>query len=157
MMKVTEYTVKTPIRLIGLALPGKTTNDNGQSMVDCGSLWQRFEKEAVASRVPGKVNENVIAVYHQYDGDYTQAFSYFIGCPVEEGVPVPEEMDELVIPGGAFEKVTARGQMPACIAEAWQYIWRSDMDRAYHADYEIYDERSLDWNKAEVDIYISVK
>ena len=27
--------------------------------------------------------------------------------------------------------------------------------RAYHADFEVYDERSKDWNQAEVDIFIS--
>lgn len=47
--------------------------------------------------------------------------------------------------------------MPACIGKAWQEIWNSDIKRAYQADFEVYDERSADWNDAEVDIYISIQ
>jgi len=30
--------------LTGLALKTKTSNANNQSAIDCGSLWQQFEK-----------------------------------------------------------------------------------------------------------------
>lgn len=143
------------LKLIGLALKSKTTNLNGQSSTDCGNLWQRFESEGYASRIPGKLSEEIFAVYHQYEGDHTQPFSYFIGCKVHPETKVPEGMDQLIIPGGEYQKITARGEMPACIANAWKEIWDSSMKRAYTVDFEIYDDRSTDWNNAEVDIYVS--
>lgn len=144
------------IYLIGLALPFKTTNENNQSMKDCGELWARFEKEEVASKIPGKLNAEVIAVYHDYEGDHTQPFSYFIGCKVAEGTEAPEGLDSLIIPSGSYQKVTAKGEMPGCIAEKWQEIWNLDIPRAYRTDFEVYDEHSGDWSDAEVDIYLSV-
>ena len=30
------------IKLIGLSLGRKTTNENGQSAIDCGSHWQKI-------------------------------------------------------------------------------------------------------------------
>ena len=39
-------------RLIGLSLKTKTTNENGQSAIDCGSLWQQFEKGNYAEKIP---------------------------------------------------------------------------------------------------------
>lgn len=40
-----EKIEKTKFKLIGLKLDHKTTNEGGQSGIDCGNLWQKFEKE----------------------------------------------------------------------------------------------------------------
>jgi predicted transcriptional regulator YdeE len=145
------------IKLTGISLKNKTTNRNGQSNIDCGSLWQKFETGKYADKIPGKLNDEILAVYHDYDGDYTQPFSYFIGCRVKTQAEVPEGMDYLVIPGGSYKKFTAKGKIPDCIVNTWKEIWSSDMLRAYQFDFEIYDERSKDWNNAEVSIFISSK
>jgi predicted transcriptional regulator YdeE len=144
-------------KLIGLALAGKTTNQNDQSGIDCGNLWEKFEKEHFADRIPGKLSNNIYAVYYNYDGDHTRPFSYFIGCRIKDDVPIPPEMTQLVIPAGNFIKVVAKGKMPDCVANSWKDIWNSETDRIFDYDYEVYDERSMDWNNAEVDIFLSVK
>jgi predicted transcriptional regulator YdeE len=46
--------------------------------------------------------------------------------------------------------------MTACISTAWEKIWDSDVNRKFGFDFEIYDERSHDWNNAEVAILISI-
>ncbi|MEX0648600.1 MAG: GyrI-like domain-containing protein [Balneolaceae bacterium] len=145
------------IHLIGLALEHKTINENGQSGIDCGNLWTKFTTESCAEKIPEKLSDNIFAVYHEYEGDHTQPFSYFIGCKVPAGTTAPSGMDSLIIPGGSYQKLTAKGKMPDCIATTWKEIWKSDLPRAYRADFEIYDERSHDWSNAEVDIYLSVK
>lgn len=144
------------IYLIGLALSSKTTNENNQSMKDCGELWTRFEKAEIFSKIPNKLSDEVLAVYYDYEGDHTEPFSYFIGCKVEKGTYVPDDLDSLSIPADTYQKVTAKGEMPGCIAEKWQEIWTSDIPRAFNADFEVYDERSQDWSDAEVDIFLSV-
>ena len=145
------------INLIGLSLQTKTTNENGQSGVDCGKLWQKFETENFAGKIPGRVSDQIFAVYHRYEGDYTRPFSYFIGCEVKPGTEVPIGMDSLTITKGTHQKFTAKGKMPDCIAETWKEIWNSGISRAYETDFEVYDERSRNWNDAEVDIFVSVK
>jgi len=62
------------IALIGLALKTKTTNANEQSGVDCGNLWKEFETGNYAAKIPGKLSNEILAVYHQYEGDYTGSF-----------------------------------------------------------------------------------
>ncbi|WP_155209050.1 GyrI-like domain-containing protein [Fulvivirga aurantia] len=148
---------KSKIQLIGLQLEGRTTNENGQSSIDCGNLWQRFEKEHILGKVPNKKSDSIYAVYFDYEGDHTKPFSYFIGCEVESGTSTPEGLNTLVIPEQLYKKVTAKGQMPGCITEAWHIIWTSTIDRAYSYDFELYDKRSHDWNNAEVDIFIAEK
>lgn len=145
----------TEIKLIGLDLGRTTTNENGQSSIDGGNLWQKFEKGNYADKIPNKAGDEVYAVYYGYEGDYMQPFRYFIGCRVTDNDEVPEGMNRLTIPEGVFRKITVRGTMPDCISNAWQEIWASDIQRDYRYDFEVYDERSHDWSNAELDIYLS--
>jgi predicted transcriptional regulator YdeE len=145
------------IKLIGLALKIKTTNTNGQSSIDCGNLWQEFEKGKYIDIIPNKLNDQVLAVYHQYEGDHTKSFSYFIGCKVKAGSEVPAGLETLTITQGVYQKIDAKGKMPDCVINAWKEIWASDIPRTYQIDFEVYDEKSKDWNNAEVEIYLSIK
>ena len=150
-----EKIEKTEFKLIGLKLDHKTSNEGGQSSIDCGNLWQKFEQENFAENIPDKLSEEIYAVYYDYEGDYTKPFSYFIGCKVKIDDGVPQGMDNLVIPAGSFTKVLSKGKLPDCVANSWKAIWSSDMDRAYKYDFEIYTERSKDWSDAEVEIFVS--
>jgi predicted transcriptional regulator YdeE len=144
-------------KLIGLGLKTKTSNENGKSAIDCGTLWQQFEAGKYADKIQEKLTNQILAVYHNYEGDYSKPFSYFIGCKVKGDAEVPKGMNSLIIPDQRYEQFIAKGIMPDCVADKWKEIWSADMSRAYKADFEIYDERSKDWKNAEVDIFISVK
>ncbi len=151
-----EKTQKTHFKLVGLKLEGKTTNENNQSNKDCGNLWQKFEKDKIFELIPNKLSNEIYAVYFDYEKDETKPFSYFIGCKIDENAYVPENLTSLDIPSQNYIKVRAKGMMPHCITEAWQKIWSSEIERKFGFDFEVYDERSNDWNNAEVDIYVSV-
>ncbi|KQC02580.1 GyrI-like domain-containing protein [Pedobacter sp. Hv1] len=150
-MEVQEF------ELIGLSLPAKTSNINQQAMIDCGNLWQQFETENIIASIPNKLSEEIFAVYHNYDGDYTQPYAYFIGCKVEKGTVATKGLSQLTIPQNTYQKIIAKGKMPDCVANAWIEIWNTDLPRVYAPDFEVYDEQSKDWNNATVSIYLSVK
>ena len=154
-MKKTEL---EEFKLIGISLGKKTTNENGQAGIDCGNMWQKFEKGDYSNKIPGKTGDEVFAVYHGYEGDHTIPYSYFIGCKVKPNTEVPDGMDSLVIAPATYQQITAKGKIPDCIISAWQTIWNTtDANRAYQADFEVYDNRSKDWANAEVDVFLSVK
>ncbi len=144
-------------RLMGLALKNKTSNENGQSGIDCGNLWQKFEKEDTFNMIHGKISNEIYAVYYNYEGDYTKPFSYFIGCKVSPELNAPAGMDSLIIQNGNYQLFVAKGKIPDNIESTWQKIWSSNIPRAYQADFEIYGEKSKDWSNAEIEIFISVK
>jgi len=145
------------VKLVGLALVGKTTNINEQSGIDCGNLWQAFEKGNYAEKIPGRLTDEILAVYHQYEGDHTKPFSYFIGCKVKADAETPPGFDTLTIAKGMYQKIDAKGIMPDCVINTWKKIWASDIPRSYKMDFEVYDERSKDWSNAEVEVYLSVE
>ena len=99
-------------KLIGLALKGKTTNINEQSSIDCGNLWQEFEKGKYAEKIPNKLTDEILAVYHHYEGDHTKPFSYFIGCKANADTEAPPGLETLIIPQGRYQKIDAKGKCP---------------------------------------------
>lgn len=143
--------------LVGLKLESKTTNEGGQSGIDCGILWQKFEKENFSDRIPNKLGDEIYAVYFDYEGDHTKPFSYFIGCKVKDTEDVPAGMTRLEIPGQEYQQIIAKGTMPDCVANSRKAIWKSNVSRTFTYDFEMYDERSKDWSDATVEIYISTK
>jgi predicted transcriptional regulator YdeE len=145
------------IKLIGLSLKTKTTNANGQSSIDCENLWHEFEKGKYAEIIPGKLGEEILGVYHQYEGDSTKPFSYFIGCKVINDAEIPIGLESLTIPQGTYRKINAKGKMPDCVINAWKEVWAADIPRTYQIDFEVYDERCKDWNNAEVEVYLSIE
>lgn len=143
-------------KLIGLKLNRKTKNENRQSGKDCGELWQHFEQNKIAEHIPNKISDTIYAVYYDYESDENGLFSYFIGCKVEEHTEKPEGLDEIIIPEQNYHKETAKGQMIGCITDAWTRIWNANLDRKFGFDFEVYDEKSFDWNNAEIDIFLSI-
>ena len=152
-----EKNQKNKFKLIGLNLGHKTTNENNRSNKDCGNLWEKFENEKVFDLIPNKLGNEIYAVYFNYEKDETKPFSYFIGCHVDENTETPKNLKSLEVPSQHYVKVTAKGVMTGCITEAWKKIWNSEIQRKFGFDLEVYDERSLDWNDAEIDIYVSTK
>ncbi len=152
-----EKTQKPNFTLAGLMLDRKTTNENNQSSEDCGNLWQKFENEKIFDLIPHKIGNEVYAVYFDYEKDASQPFSYFIGCKVDENADIPKNLDTLNVPAQTYSKLTAKGVMTGCITEAWKKIWDSDLPRKFGFDFEIYGERSRDWNDAELDIFVSIR
>jgi predicted transcriptional regulator YdeE len=144
-------------KLTGLKLDKKTYNANGQAVIDCGSLWQKFISEGIASKITDKLSPDMYAVYFDYDGDHTQPYSFFIGCKVSADTIAPEGLQSIEITNQNYTIATAKGKMPDCVANAWQEIWKSNIKRAYGYDFEVYNELSADWENAVVDVYLSVK
>lgn len=143
-------------KLAGLALARKTTNANGRSSHDCGKLWSEFEAADMVSKIKNRLTDDVIAVYHQYEGNQMQSFSYFIGCKISPDDEASEELDYLTITEGVYQKISVSGKMPDCMTNAWKEIHDSDIKRAFTADFEIYGPKSQNWDNAEIEIMLSV-
>ncbi len=142
-------------KLIGLQLDKKTTKEGEQANNDCGYLWQKFEKENFVELIPDKLGDEIYAVYFNYEGNDFKYFSYFIGCKVEINTEAPQGMDSLLIPTENYMKITVKGKMTECIIDAWKVIVNSKIKRTFKYDFEVYDERSKDWNNSEMEIFVA--
>lgn len=125
--------------------------------------WDRFTKEGLLSGIPNKVDSNILAVYTEYESDANGAYTFIIGATVSSTDSVPPGMVARRVPAGKYAVfVSEKGFVGKVVPQAWSHILatpRSSLggNRAYLADFEIYDQRAADPHNAEVDIYIGIK
>lgn len=148
---------KDELQVIGIELETKTSNLNGKAHIDCAHLWRHFQSENIIGKIPNRVNNEVMAVYFDYEGDYSEPYSFMIGCEVNPGTEAPQGMKKITIPKSTYRKFVAKGKMPDCVADVWHLIWGTKLDRAYTYDFEVYGEKSQNWESAEVEVFIGVK
>ncbi|MFK7972172.1 MAG: GyrI-like domain-containing protein [Bacteroidia bacterium] len=144
-----------PFHIIGLSV--RTINGDERAEQDIGGLWQRFMGEGVMAKIPNKVSPEICAIYTNYEGDHTQPYDMILGCKVASLEDVPEGMIGQTFTGGNYAPFQAKGKLSdGVVVAAWHSIWKSDLDRTYSADLEIYGEKAQNPDDAEVDIFIAV-
>jgi predicted transcriptional regulator YdeE len=132
-------------------------------MDEIGAHWGRFYSENILSKIPGKIDNEVLGLYTDYESDHTKLFTLILGCRVDpiRGTTLSratsKELVSRTIPESKYAVFKAKGKMPDCIMKAWSEIWSSDIERAFQFDFEVYGEKSHNPEDAEIDIYISVK
>lgn len=145
-----------PFQIIGISV--RTTNQDNQAAKDIGGLWNQFMTEQILDKIPNKISTDIYSIYTNYEGDYTLPYDTILGCKVSSLDSIPEGMVGQKFEGGKAVQVTAKGDLnKGAVYNAWLDIWKSDIDRQYTADFEVYGEKAQDPSTAEVDIFIAVK
>ena len=134
----------------------RTSNSPGAAINDIPALWGRFSSEDVFSKIAGKVSDEVIALYCDYEGDHTKPYSVIIGCPVGDFNEVPKGMVAKSIPGGTYALFRAIGEHPKAIVETWGEIWQTDLPRTFTGDYEVYGRKFHSTTSPEVEVFIAI-
>lgn len=141
--------------IIGIAV--RTTNENGQAGKDISALWTKFMTEGIMTKIPHRLNDVVYSIYTDYEKDHTRPYTTILGCKVENLTIVPDGMVAKTIEKATYQKFIAKGNlMDGAVYNEWTKIWETDIDRAFTADFEVYDEHSQDPKDAEVAIFIAL-
>lgn len=151
-----EVVQKPAIQVIGIDC--RTSNAPEAEPQDIPKLWRRFYGEDIVNRIPNKTSNEVIALYCDYEGDYTQPYSVVIGCAVSSVDTIPEGMVAKTIPASSYAVFRAIGEHPKALIETWGEIWQEpDLERTYTGDYELYNEQFFLNSPQEVAVYIAVR
>jgi predicted transcriptional regulator YdeE len=156
-------TVREPgFTVLGIA--GRTSNAKEMSSQGIISKqWERLMKEAVLNKIPNRVDSAIVAVYTDYASDKDGEYTYVVGAKVSSEDHVPPGMVAKTVPAGSYAVFTSeKGPVGKVVFETWNKIWSVPKsspggDRAYGADFEVYDERAADPNSAQVDVYVGIK
>ena len=158
-----ELTHRDEIKLIGLATRTNNQQEMNPETGKIGGMVGNFFGNQWASKIAHRKNPGVtLSVYTAYVSNEHGDYTYFIGEEVSEFDHIPEGMKTLVIPASHYQKFTTpSGKMPSIVIQAWQAIWKMTPtelvgQRAYQADFEVYDQRAQDSENSVVDIYIGI-
>jgi predicted transcriptional regulator YdeE len=139
-----------------IGISTRTTNENGQSAKDIETLWGKFWGEEIQKQIPNKVNDNIYAVYKDYETDFTGPYTVVIGLPVSSLENIPKTFVGITIERAAYQKFVSRGKMPEAVFNTWMEIWENkNLARAYKVDFTIHGKKYYDGDDAEVETYIS--
>lgn len=128
-------------------------------MDDMTALWGRFMSDHVVQRIPNKLNNDIICVYTEYEGDHTKPYTAILGCQVSSANKLPDGMVTREFKGGNYVQRIAQGNLHAGVVHiAWQKIWAdTSLKRTYDADWEVYGVNAADPTNAIVEIYLGVE
>lgn len=150
--------------LVGVAARTSNAAEMNPETAKIGATIQKFFGESLQEKILTKKNpERFFSVYHKYASDFRGDYTYFYGQEVTSLHDLSTPLEAVVIPSQIYMKFTSDpGVMPHVVIDMWQKIWEmtpADLgsERAYQADFEIYDGRSLNPQSAVVDIYVGIK
>ena len=144
-----------------------STNNSKEAGPDAiiGKQWQQFLSQGLLRQIPDRVDDNILAVYTDYATDANGQYTFILGARVKP-IPdpkIPSGMVVKTVPAQRYAVFTSeRGPVAKVVIETWRQIWAyfktpANGERAYRADFELYDQRAADPNNAQVDIYVGVK
>ena len=128
-----------------------------------GKQWERLFKEGVLPAIPNKADGNIVALYTEYASDKDGFYTYVLGARVTKVESVPAGMVAKNVPAGRYAVFTSeRGPVQKVVVEMWQRVWATPKsalggDRAYKADFEVYDQRAQNPADSVVDLYIGIR
>ncbi|MDM1293314.1 AraC family transcriptional regulator [Sphingobacterium sp. N143] len=142
--------------IVGIAI--RTSNQNNQAAKDIPDLWARFFENDILNRIPNKISDALYCVYMEYEKDHTLPYTTLLGCKVASLNDIPDDLDGIRIEEHRYQHFEAKGDLKdGIVYETWQHIWKSDLPRAFTADFEIYENQAQDIHQAKVDIFIALQ
>lgn len=159
-----ELVNKPEIKLIGLKARTNNKNEMDPQTAKIGKLVNSFFSQNIANQILNRKNPGVtLSVYTEYASNEYGDYTYFIGEEVDSFDNIPAGLHTLTIPLAKYQKfTTSSGKMPEVVISAWQQIWGMSShdfggERAYIADFEVYDQRAQDPLNTSLDIFIGIK
>jgi predicted transcriptional regulator YdeE len=134
---------------------------SGQNVI--AKQWERIAKDSVFGKIPNKADSGMVAVYLDYESDANGAYTLLLGARVSSVGAVPAGMVAAQVPAGRYAVFTSKkGPLAKVVPETWARIWSTPKsvlggDRAYRADFELYDVRGGDPQNGQVAIYVGIK
>lgn len=149
--------MKPKMTIVGIEC--RTSNSPNAAPIDIPKLWGRFFNENVPGKVPHKNSDDIIALYCDYESDYTGPYTLIIGCPVSHIENLPEGQVSKEIPDAKYQEFLSVGEHPQALIQTWQDIWSNQkLQRTYTGDFEVYDNKFFsDTLPKEVRVYIAVE
>jgi len=147
-----------------VGITGRTNNANEMTPSGIiGKLWGRLMQENLLTKIPDRVDENIVAVYTDYASDKDGDYTFVIGAKVSQDSEIPAGMIGTKVATGKYADFTSeRGPANRVVPELWQTINSLAKnvpggDRVYHSDFEVYDQRARNPQDAIVDVFVGIR
>lgn len=153
---------KDQFSIMGLSV--RTTNASEMTAdAKIPGLWEQYFGQQVFNEIPTSVRASTTyGLYSNYADGMNGEYTLTAGLEVSNLSECPEEFVVKTIPASKYMVFTSeKGSISEIVLKLWQDIWRwfeqEKVERTYTGDFEVYDERCLNPENVQVDIYIAIK
>lgn len=119
-----------------IGLSARVRNDEPSQI---GALWERFFRSGLLERGLNTNSADIYCVYHAYEGNHSDPFEVTIGYCVPTSAVCPAGFSRVEVPQQTVAVFEAIGIQPKALISQWQAIWESPLERAFVADFDVYD------------------
>ncbi|MDP4201028.1 MAG: GyrI-like domain-containing protein [Bacteroidota bacterium] len=154
--------METPIERPAFTVAGfsaRTTNAremSGEGVI--AAMWQRVLSEGLIEKIPNRVDDNVIALYSNYESDLNGEYDFLIGARVKTAEFIAG-LTVVTVPSARYAVLHSEsGPSWKTVPETWKKVWETfGEERSYIADFELYDGRAADPHNMVVEVWVGVK
>lgn len=134
---------RPPMDVVGPSIRTDNAAEADPELAKIPGLWDDVRSRDLAAEVSGTTDPGtLLAVLYAYESDYRGAYSEIVGVQVAGLTEVPEGLDGIAVPGGAYAEIEIEGPLPYALIAAWQQVWEAEdagrLERAYEFDYEVH-------------------
>jgi len=148
-----EIVNKNSFTVVGIFV--RTNFENAKQ--DINATWNTFFKNNISEKILHKENNDVYALYYNYEGDYTQAYSYLVGYRVTSTKGISEDFKRIMVPAQTYARFQITGEYPKNLIKTWMYIWGEDFHRSYNVDFEVYPENFDPNHNPNLELYLGIE
>lgn len=150
-----SYVLQKTARKCFIGLPLRTDNFKAHQTIP--AHWERFYKENVIARIPGKVDGAVMAVYTEYEKDHTKPYTMILGCETASLGKIPEGLVGIEIPASRYAVFTSQGPHPDGLIQIWHSVWNGELSRSFTADFELYPADFDPQKNPQAKIFVAIE
>lgn len=155
--QVEPYTTAEKPKIIVIGIACRTSNLPEAGPKDIARLWERFYTEGVFDKIPNRASDEVMALYCDYEGDFTKPYTCVIGCAVTSMDKVPEGMVAKTVSASQYARFEVAGEFPSSLINAWGVIWKTDLQRTYTGDFEVYGKDFAADPLKKMDVFVAIE
>ncbi len=153
---------KNQFSLMGISVRTSNANEMTEE-AKIPELWEKYFGQKIFNEIPTpKHASTTYGLYSDYVAGVNGEYTLTAGLEVNDYSELPEEFAVKTIPAAQYMVFKSeKGPISEIVIKLWQDIWRwfeqEGVERTYTGDFEVYDERCLNPQNAQVDIYIAIK
>ncbi len=134
----------------------RTSNQPNEAEKEIPQLWERFYQNGGTEQVLNKINGDIVALYTEYEGDYTEPYTLVIGSEVSSCDEIPDGFVCKEVPAATYAVFKVQGNFPESVVSTWAQIWQTPLNRTYTGDIEIYPYDFDPVTNSDAKIYIAI-
>ena len=97
----------------------KTKTNNEKCSLEMPAHKERFFKENIFAKIPNKKSGDLLAIYTNYEGDYSKPYSWILGCEVTSLDSIPEGLVGKEIAEQKYAAFSTEGKFPEGLIAVW--------------------------------------